>query len=177
METWKTIPDYTLYKISDRGRLKTFNWKGSGREAIMKPALDGCGYLRTMIKSDKGCTHTVKMHRLVLLAFVGTPKDGLQCNHKNGIRNDNRLINLEWVTPSENSKHSFKIGLNSNRGELNPAATLTDQQVIEIRRNYQYGRKSRHDGGKTKKQIAKEYNTTVNVIKFIIQGRTWKHLL
>jgi hypothetical protein len=74
-------------------------------------------------------------------------------------------------------KHSFKNGLSTNKGESNPCASLTDLQVIEIRKKYTFGRKSRHDVGLTKKQIADEYNTTVPVIKRIIQNKTWKHLL
>jgi len=176
MEIWKTIPGYSLYQISDMGRLKTFNWKNTGREAIMRPALDGSGYLRTMLKRDTdGKIETVKVHRLVLLAFTGNPVNGSQCNHINGIRSDNRLLNLEWISHSENIKHSFRIGLSNNKGEKNPAATITEEKVKEIRKNYQYGKKYR--SGITKKQLAEEYGVSFNVIKNIVTNRTWKHLL
>lgn len=178
METWKPIPGYSLYEISDMGRIKTFNWKNQGREAIMRPAIDGGGYLRTMLKRDiDGKPHTIKVHRLVLIAFDRHPREDEQCNHINGIRTDNRLCNLEWVTHAENIQHSFRIGLSTNKGENNPAATITADKVIQIRKEYQYGRKSKHDGGPTKKQIAEEYGVSFEVIKNIVTGRTWKHLL
>jgi len=176
MENWRTIPGYTRYEISDMGRIKTFNWKNKGTEAIMKPALDGSGYLRTMLKRDiDDKIHTIKVHRLVLITFVGSPEKDQECNHINGIRSDNRLINLEWVSHSENLKHSFHIGFSSNIGEKNPAATVTEDIVIEIRKNYQYGKTARN--GITKQEIAEKYGVSFEVIKNIVTGRTWKHLL
>lgn len=172
---WRKIPGYSLYEISNYGEIKTFNWKNKGKEKIMRPALDGSGYLRTMLKRDiDGKIHTVKVHRLVALAFLDNPKNKPHVNHLNGIRNDNRVSNLEWVTGSENIKHSFKIGLSSNRGEKNPCATLTDEQVREILSTYEFGKKARK--GITKKQLAEKYNTTFNVIKRLVQRKTWKHL-
>lgn len=177
MEKWAEIPRYSLYQASTMGRLKTFNWKNQGRERIMKPALDGCGYLRTMLKNDNGKIETIKVHRIILKTFLGEPIfDNYECNHKNGIRTDNRLINLEWISRSENQRHSYNfLGREKKFGEKNHEATLSDSQVIEIRKNYEYGKNCKK--GKTKLQIAKEYNTSFSVIKRIIQGNTWRHLL
>jgi len=172
---WKRIPGYSLYEVSNYGEIKTFNWKNSGTQRVMRPAMDNSGYLRTMLKRDSdGKIHTVKVHRMVALAFLENPENKSQVNHINGIRNDNRLINLEWVTHSENAKHSFIIGLSSNKGENNPCASLTDEQAKEILANYEFGKKAR--SGITKKQIAQKYNTTESVIKRLVQRKTWKHL-
>jgi len=176
-EVWKKIPGFSKYEASTMGRLKTYNWKNTGREKIMKPALDNGGYLRTMLLSDQGKYKTVKVHRIIISTFIENIHNKETINHKNGIKTDNRILNLEWNTRSENIIHSFKNKLSSNVGEQNPNATLTDKQVKDIRKNYKYGRKSKYEGGKTKKQIADEYGTTFNVIKNLIQGRTWKHLL
>lgn len=177
MENWKSIPGYSLYQISDLGRIKTFNWKNQGKERIMKPALDGSGYLRTMLVNDQGKTETIKVHRLVLKTFQGDPPTPEhQCNHKNCIRTDNRNINLEWVTISENVKHSYKYGIKTIEGEMNPAAILTEAEVREIRRNYKYGRKSRHEGGETKRQIAERYGVSVSAIKQVINRQSWGYL-
>lgn len=175
MENWKKIPNYPLYEASSEGRLKTFNWKNKGKEAIMKPALDNGGYLRTMLKNVNGKYDTIKVHRIIAQTFLDNPLDKETVNHKNGIKTDNRLINLEWATRSENCKHAFTSRLNSNIGQNNPCASLTEEQVIEIRANYQYGKKARN--GITKKQIAEKYGTTFATIKQIIQGTSWKHLL
>lgn len=178
METWKRIPGYSLYEASDLGRLKTFNWKNKGVEAIMKPAMDGSGYLRTMLKRDgDGKIATIKVHRIIGQTFIPNPENKPEINHKNGIRTDNRLMNLEWCNHSENIKDSFTQGRSSNKGAKNPAATLTDEQVIEIRKNYVYGRRSQHDPGQTKKQIAEQYGVKMSAIKQVILNKTWKHLL
>lgn len=171
---WKKIPNYSSYEISNYGEIKTFNWKNLGREAIITPALDGGGYLRTMLKRDDGIIHTIKVHRLVAMTFIENPENKPSVNHLNGIRNDNRVTNLEWCTQKENIKHSFNIGLSSNKGDKNPCATLTDDQVREILANYEFGKTGKK--GMTKQQLADKYNTTFSVIKRIVQRRTWKHL-
>lgn len=179
METWKTIPGYSLYKASDMGNIKTFNWKNKGIEKIMSPALDGSGYLRTMLKGDDGIFHTIKVHRIISQTFIDNPNGKPQVNHLNCIKTDNRVINLEWVTISENQIHAYKEQRRNIKGENNPAATLSDKQVIEIRSKYTYNRK----GGKTTKGViskiilAKEYGVNIHVIKGIVTGTTWKHLL
>lgn len=175
MENWKKISKYPLYEVSDLGRIKTYNWKNKGKESIMKPALDNGGYLRTMLKNPNGKFSTIKVHRIVAIEFIPNPNNLPEVNHKNGIKNDNRVCNLEWVTHSENLIHCYKIGLKNNRGQNNPCASLTDEQVREIRANYQYGKKRKN--GETKQDIANRYNTTFAVIKRIIHKKTWKHLL
>lgn len=173
---WKTIPNYNLYQCSNKGEIKTFNWKGSGREAIMKPALDSNGYCRTMLKRDDGKIHTIKVHRIVAQTFIDNPENKPSVNHINGVRNDNRLENLEWCTHSENLCHSYKIGNSSNRGEKNPCAKLTDAQAMEIIENYTFGRKGLKKGELSKVDIAKKYNVPVSVIKRLVQKKTWIHL-
>lgn len=177
IKKWLKIPKYNSYEASTDGEIKTFNWKNKGVEKIMKPSLDNGGYLRTMLMGVDGKFSTIKVHRVIAETFIPNPLNKPQVNHKNSIRSDNRVSNLEWATASENVKHSFDNFMQTNKGECNPCATLTDKQVIEIRSNYNYGRKSRHDKGETKKQIAERYNTTMPVIKRIIQNKTWKHLL
>jgi hypothetical protein len=171
---WKKIPNYSSYEISNYGEIKTFNWKNLGREAIMKPALDPNGYPRTMLKRDDGVIHTIKVHRLVAITFIENPEEKPHVNHINGIRNDNRVFNLEWCTAKENIQHSFKIGLSSQKGEKNSNATLTDEQVREILANYEFGKTGKK--GMTKQQLADKYNTTFSVIKRLVQRKTWKHL-
>lgn len=176
-EIWKTIPGYTLYEASNMGRLKTYNWKGTGREAIMKPALDGSGYLRTMLKRDiDGKIHTVKVHRIIASTFIDNPENKPEVNHKNGIRTDNRLENLEWLTHSENIKDSFTSGRSCNKGDDNPTSKLTSEQVLEIRRLYVRGHKNQHDLKYTKADLANMFGVKYGTIKQIIQRKTWNHL-
>ncbi len=168
----RSVPNYPMYKASRDGRIFSFQKCKTGRE--MKPAPDANGYYRTMLTNTVGKYNTVKVHRIIASAFIPNPKRKPCVNHKNGIRTDNRVCNLEWCDVSENIKHSFKIGLSSNIGEGNPAATLNEADVKEIRRKYKLV------NGRYQKRladIANDYGTSRNVIKCILIGKTWKHLL
>lgn len=173
-EIWKRIPNYSKYEASNLGNIKTFNWKNTGQERIMKPALDPNGYYRTVLIRDDGKYATVKVHRIICQTFLENPDEKPAVNHKNFIRNDNRLENLEWCSFKENTVHSFQGDRRKYKGGSS-CSSLTDEQVIEIRKNYQYGKKTK--SGKTKKEIAEEYGTTFSVIKNIVQNQNYKHLL
>jgi hypothetical protein len=99
------------YSINRKGEIKTTNWKNQGRTAIMKPAFDAKGYLRTALKRTDGKISTVKMHRLVALTFIPNPEHKPTVNHINGIKHDNRVENLEWATHREQYYHAVSIGL------------------------------------------------------------------
>jgi len=107
MEIWKTIKDYPDYQVSNLGRVKSFK---KNKELIMSPQKNVYGYL-TIRLSLNGKTKTKLVHKLVSIAFLNHKPDGLKLvvNHKNFIRNDNRVENLEIITQRENSnkKHLF----------------------------------------------------------------------
>jgi len=116
MEIWKDIPKFEgLYQVSNFGRVKSFithrnGWPARKSNKILKPNSDRYGYQRVILIGKDGNRHQWLIHRLVMLAFVGW-EDNMQVNHINGVKNDNRLENLEWVTQSENMKHAYKTGL------------------------------------------------------------------
>jgi len=90
-------------------------------------------------------------------------------NHKDGDKQNNIVSNLEWCTRSENSKHSFALGLQSNRGEKHPGHKLTDNLVHEIR-------ELRLATGLPYYRIAELYNISKTNTMDICKRKVWSHL-
>lgn len=121
-EEWKKIEGLEFYEVSNLGRIKRLfreseeyiTVKGLKatriyfyEEKLLNPTKNKEGYLRVNLTAVNGDKVNYFVHRLVGLAFCvnDDPETKTQINHKNEIRNDNRAINLEWVTPSENANY------------------------------------------------------------------------
>lgn len=117
MEKWKEIPGYIDYQISNLWRVKALPKYFRRKERILKPDIDKDWYLKVKLTKDRKKTWFF-IHRLVLLSFIWE-SNWLVCNHKNGIKDDNRLDNLEWCTISENQKHKFRVLWYKNNFHLN----------------------------------------------------------
>ncbi len=101
MENWVNIKYLEGYQVSNLGRIKSLNYLRTGKEQILKPSKNKYGYLVVGL-SKNGKTKTFYVHRLVWSAFNGPIPEGMQINHKSEVKTDNRLENLELVTPKEN---------------------------------------------------------------------------
>lgn len=102
-ENWKCIIEYPNYEVSNLGRVKSIK---TGR--ILSQRISN-GYFR--INLYNGYYRTYSVHRLMLIAFIGKQQDKPIVNHKNGIKTDNRLENIEWCTYSYNNQHAYNMGL------------------------------------------------------------------
>ena len=100
MENWKLTIWSDNYEVSDLGRVRNVT-----TQHVLTPVKETAGYFRIKINGKHK-----KIHRLVCESFLG-PQEGKEVNHINGVKTDNRLENLEWVTRSENLKHAYDINL------------------------------------------------------------------
>lgn len=119
-EIWKEVIGYEgLYQISNRGNVKSLerinNYGRPVKEKILKPNLSKVGYF-TIRLSKNGRSRARYIHRLIAIYFIANPSNKKYINHKNGVKTDNRIKNLEWCTNQENSIHAAKLGLNKYKG-------------------------------------------------------------
>ena len=110
-----------------------------------------------------------RVHRLVALSFIDNPKRKPCIDHINGMRDDNRVENLEWMTNQENVRHAFKTGLSFNpNGENARNVKITKSEALEIINLRNKGFKRRDIHLKT--------NVSQKIIDNIIYNNSWSHL-
>lgn len=106
----KGLPDYYITEDGDiYSRYSTYKHNPQGRIHKLKPTLDKSnGYVKIYLYKD-GKKHRKYLHRLLAEQFIPNPENKPCINHKNGIRSDNRLSNIEWCSYAENTQHAFKV--------------------------------------------------------------------
>jgi len=136
--SFRGIDEYPNYLFSDCGKVLSLRIN-----AFLTPLRTPQGYTHVVL-SEGGKQYRLQTHRLIAEAFHGKPIEGAVVHHKNGIRDDNRADNLEWITQSENVQHSYDDGtriIDDAHRERAAALgklrrTTTDQQEAEIRAQY-----------------------------------------
>lgn len=109
MEIWKDIEGYNgRFQVSNLGRIKTFNYKNTGVEKILKPKKHSKGYLHIQLMSGE-LNKTFTIHRLVAEAFIPNPENLPCVNHKDENKTNNNVDNLEWCDRKYNNNYSMKL--------------------------------------------------------------------
>jgi hypothetical protein len=103
----KPIPGFSGYYISKEG--KVYSDKRLGKKIELKDSLTAAGYRKIGLANDDKEIKHFQVHRLVAQCFIKNPKNLPIVNHKNGKKDDNRLLNLEWTDAKGNAKHYQKV--------------------------------------------------------------------
>lgn len=174
MEKWKDVDGFQgFYQVSNMGRVRSLdrfvkhskitNRLIKGKTFTPKP--DSHGYYTIQLCKNKVCK-SLKVHRLVAIAFIDNPENKPEVNHVRGNKMDNRSTELEWSTSSENQLHAFRTGLQIPlSGEKCYQSKLSDQQVLEIKKLLQT---------KSGSEISRMFNVSRGTICDIKMGRTRK---
>ncbi len=166
-ELWRPIPGYEQkYHISDRGRIMIVRYKGSPVSKIKKLGPDKDGYPRTTLYANGYKNYRV--HRLVLLAFIGACPSGAEAAHLDGDPNNNALSNLAYISHRENIHHRIGHGT-APIGERCPWAALNEQSVREIREFC-----IPHSRVHGVSAMARKFGVSRRAIQFARNRRNWK---
>lgn len=153
MEVWKQINN--RYEVSSLGRIYD-DKKGYILE--IKPNSHGYEIISMMMN---GVTKNRSVHSIVARYFLGPRPKGMEINHKDGKKTNNRVENLEYVTGAENIRHCLDNGLYKTK--------LTRDQVKEIRRTFKQGRD-------TIVGFGARYGVHWTTISLILRRQRWKHV-
>lgn len=174
--TYKNLPGHPGYRVGDDGTVWTCLKRGhtlgvfGSRYVIgdewrqLKTFQEKCGGLSLTIGNK-----TMRVHRLVLEAFVGPCPPGMEaCHFPDRDRTNNNLSNLRWDTTLANMRDKIKHGT-TQRGIENPQCKLTEEKVLKIREELASGVKRKVD-------LAKEYGVSRHLLWCIHKRKCWKHL-
>ena len=164
-EIWKDIKGYEgMYQISNLGRVKSLK---RGGVRILKLNKKKRGYIDVVL-SKKGNVKTIRVHRLVALAFLKNKNKYPCINHIDNCPSNNQVVNLEWTTYLKNTQHALRQGrMTGARGEIQTTSKLVKKQVLQIRKL---------SGKISQEAIAKRYGVSRGAITSILLRKNWKHI-
>ena len=154
----KIIKKFPAYSIDDKGVVRVIE---TGK--VKKQSLGKNGYYYVTLYND-GYAKKLYIHRLLMETFVPNPEGKATVNHKNGIKTDNRLENLEWATHAENLSHALKVGLRKPRDRK-----LNKHQLKEIYDKF------RNSTSETITSLAQEYGVSLTQLSIWIRKYAEEH--
>ena len=163
IEEWVDIEGFeSMYQVSNFGRVKSLKRK---KEIVLKNKITRSGYAEVNLYKDK--YYFCLVHRLVASNFIKNPQNKPQVNHVDGNKMNNRVCNLEWVTPKENVQHALVNGLHKT-GSKSTSSKLNDNDIINIQNLYLTGEYS-HE------KLGGMYEVHPTTIGKMLKGSSWKN--
>lgn len=164
-ENWRPIFN-GVYAVSDCGRVKRIKRSHSSTPTGILNPYQKSGYPAVGIWIG-GVGRSCYVHELILRAFVGPRTNRMYIDHVDGVKENNSLANLEYVTPAENTQRAYALGLmNPSRGESHRDSRVTETMVREIRRRHRKG---------LARSLGREFGISHGSILKIVKRRTWAH--
>lgn len=166
-EKWRPVVGCEeIYAVSDFGNVKRISrGRSTYIDRKLKPKVDSYGYFQVNLIEKN-----YLIHHLVAQAFIGKRPKNLEVNHKNGIKTDNRLLNLEYVTRGENIKHGHRNNLYpSFAGESNPNSKLKESDILKIR-------EMAKNTNLRQIEIGKRFNVSQRMVSLIVRKENWKNI-
>jgi lambda repressor-like predicted transcriptional regulator len=172
MENWLPVVGFeSLYEVSDQGHVQRIAGWCDGRKrkfGVLSSQPSKRGYCKITLFNARKKSY-VRVHKLVMAAFIGPLPLNHAINHKNGVKHDNRLENLEYVTHSENTLHMYHVlKVKHFRGSEAKNAKISEDEAIAMR-------VLRRKGWKLK-QLAELFGLSASSICWICKNKTWKHV-
>jgi hypothetical protein len=160
-EIWKEYVKDSRYKISTHGRVQRDD------KCPFFPANDSKGYPVVNFRKN-GNLHRYSVHRMVAETFIPNPQNLAAVNHKDNVKTNNNLDNLEWISIGDNIRHAARE-FNVYGGEKSPRATMDEIQVLAAITCFTNPRIKYCD-------IAKAFSTSGVAISHMARGNSWKRL-
>jgi len=168
-EFWRNVVGYEgWYSVSNLGRIR--RERNGGNTHIGKIlSLQKQRYTNVPLTKNS-ITKTKTIHVLVAQAFLGERPKGFVINHKDGIRKNNSVYNLEYITQMENIKHAIRNNLNViPKGEQCGSSKLKENDIRNIRKIYQNNKY-------TQKELGIMFNIHEETVGTIVRKTSWKHI-
>ena len=164
-EKWKPVSGYEgYYQVSNLGRVRNIKKRrGTRVGSILDARTNHGGYVIVGLRGESGEYKDHRVHVLVAQAFIGPKPVGLDVNHIDGNKENNKVSNLEYVTRSENLRHALLNGLTPRRIRANPNKVKATRILLA-------------DGTMTQKEIGEALDLGQTTISNIGSGKTWGYV-
>lgn len=185
-EFWKSVPGYIGYEVSNMGRVRSFKrrtveggylkrgrpvWTITNNPVQIGPYINPkTGYAWVRLYRGDNRSQGFQIHRLVADAFIPNPQNYRVVHHRNCVRHDCRLDNLERTTDSHNQRHAFAFGSKrAKRGGEHAMAKVTEDEVKLIRHLWKSGQYRQTD-------LAGIFGLERHHVGLIVRRTCWTHI-